>query len=159
MNLNKTSGASTPSRDGANTPTRKNFNDVQQQLGENKGIIHDLTANINRKYPIDRLRANPASNDSGRNTCFNSSNNTFPQFAVGDQIDMNQPNLGVQNSYDERDNRRQNFGTGGSEQEYETEFQNFQDNNYWEREHEQPPARENKVKRKKIQPNSFDHHI
>ena len=28
----KTSGASTPSRDGANTPTRKNFNDVQDIL-------------------------------------------------------------------------------------------------------------------------------
>lgn len=30
----KTSGASTPSRDGADTPTRKNFNKHQQQLGD-----------------------------------------------------------------------------------------------------------------------------
>lgn len=51
----KTSGASTPSRDGADTPTRKNFNEHQQQFGDKKGFIHDLTSsNPTRKYPIDR---------------------------------------------------------------------------------------------------------
>jgi hypothetical protein len=51
----KTSGASTPSRDGADTPTRKNFNEQQKQLGDKQGFIHDLTSsNMNRKYEIDR---------------------------------------------------------------------------------------------------------
>jgi hypothetical protein len=66
----KTSGASTPSRDGADTPTRKNFNDQQTM---NTGFIHDLTAtNANRKYPIDRMSSQ---NSEGRGR----SNNTYPQ--------------------------------------------------------------------------------
>ena len=140
-------------------PCLGGYDDVQQQLGENKGVIHDLTANINRKYPIDRLRANATNNDSGRNTGSNPSNNTFSQLATSDQTDFNQQNLGMQNSYDEREGRRLNLGSGRQEQDYEAEFQNFQDNNYWEREHEQPPAREGKSKRKKVQPNSFDNHL
>ena len=64
----KTSGASTPSRDGADTPTRKNFNDHQQQLEENKGFIHDLTtSNMNRKYPIKGMRGNTQNIANGTN--------------------------------------------------------------------------------------------
>lgn len=124
----KTSGASTPSRDGADTPTRKNFNEHQQQLGENKGFIHDLTdANINRKYPIEKKRSKPHNNDISRNAAMMPSNNTYSQ--LNEQIDLAQP-LSSQNSYDERDHRRGNYGG----MDHEREYQNYQDNNYWERE-------------------------
>lgn len=43
--------------------------------------------------------------------------------------------LGSQNSAEDRD-RRANF-TSRNELDHEAEFQNNQDNNYWEREHEQ----------------------
>lgn len=152
----KTSGASTPSRDGADTPTRKNFNEHQQQLGENTSFIHDLTAsNVSRKYPIDRKRVNPHASDSGRNVNTMPSNNTFTQMSLGDQMEFGQP-LGSQNSYDEREGRRGHYNAGRQEVDYEGEYQNYQDNNYWEREQEQQHVRESRGKRKKIQPNVFD---
>mmetsp|Transcript_14833 Transcript_14833/g.14719 ORF Transcript_14833/g.14719 Transcript_14833/m.14719 type:complete len:470 (-) Transcript_14833:34-1443(-) len=116
----KTSGASTPSRDGADTPTRKKFNEHQQQLGENKGFIHDLTAaNISRKYPIDRPRGAQNAENS-RNT--HSSNNIYPQVPFGEQ--MEPPQFNSQNSFEDRKNN-------------EGDILNDRDNNYYEREREQ----------------------
>lgn len=122
----KTSGASTPSRDGADTPTRKNFNEHQQQLGDKKGFIHDLTAsNFNRKYPIDRARGNPG-NEHSRNP-----NNTYSQLPMGEHLDFAQQPLAAQNSYDEREqHRRGNFTTGRQDMDYEGDYQSYQDPRY-----------------------------
>ena len=124
----KTSGASTPSRDGADTPRRKN--DLQQ-LGENKGFIHDLTAsNVSRKYPIEKIRGNPQNSDNGINMTMHASNNTYSQMPFGDQMES-APQFNSQNSYEERKNN-------------EGEMQNDRDNNYWEREQEQQHVRDSK---------------
>lgn len=102
----KTSGASTPSRDGADTPTRKKFNEHQQQLGENKGFIHDLTAtNISRKYPIDRPRGAAEGRAHG--------NNTYPPFSDTEPVQINSQNsiegetVDRDNNYYEREQHRE----------------------------------------------------
>jgi len=124
----KTGGASTPSRDGADTPNTEKFIEHQQQLGGNKGFIHDLTAaNFTKKYPLDRSKNIPANSDS-RNLQMHPSNNTYPNMPSGEPIDTS-PQFNSQNSFEERKNN-------------EEEGMNDRDNNYWEREQEHQNLRD-----------------
>ena len=52
----KTDGASTPSRNGADTPTRKEFIDHQQRMDGLNGTIHDLTIPHQREEESEFFR-------------------------------------------------------------------------------------------------------
>jgi hypothetical protein len=69
MNPRKLVGLPLPREMGPILRLVNNFNLLEQQLGKNKGFIHDLTAgSTNRKYPIDSLRTTPLIGEGGRNT-------------------------------------------------------------------------------------------